>query len=359
MTIGVRDALAMRTVLAEHLTERWYIDSVLGTYISASAAYFDERIEPRLGIGAEIRTRAHALRNADYETCLNLAQKFQHSLRVGEVYTLSDDMMTFAVRAGEELPNEFAVEPWLLHAQHGFLVLPRGLRDAIAPLEGQGEDPRSVAWALSWHHGTGSTNRDSNGVLTNEWRAVPGVEINLWGYWHNDTSGRRFLGPAGSDFQPYGMPTFGYLSAVDVNGETITVGPPTGPSGVPMLSPASRLVFALQMLMRQELPALTRGKIPKQEMRGIKRLELPPGITVIELRRRAPSPETGTSGRHLTHRHYVRGTWAAYWVGPSHAQHPGGTEEKVRIYLYRSPHVRGPEDAPFAPTPDRVHAIRH
>lgn len=327
--INVRDALAMRTTLAEHLTEPWYIRRILGHYsTSLTEAY--EVGDPD---GITLRTRHPEQRADAYPEWL--AQKFAASLRIGEVYAISADMLTFAQQAGEDLPHDFVVEPHHLHAQHGFLVLPRPIRDKMA-----GEEVSAKIHALTWHHGTGSTYRDEAGVVQAHSRKASGVEINLWGWWEDEETGRRFLGPVGSDFQPYGLPTLGY-------------------QGEGHLDPASRLVFALQMLMRQELPALTRHPIPKADLRSLRRLDLPgSSLTVIELRRRAPSKETGTSGRHLTHRHYVRSTWAAYWVGPSHPQHPGGTEEKVRIYLYRVAHIRGPEDAPFAPTPARVHAIR-
>lgn len=269
-----------------------------------------------------------------------LVVKWGRALRVGEVYAVTPDMFYLVERAGADLPDDYVAEHHHLHAEHGFLWLPENI---IEP-RGVGADPVSL---MTWHNGTGVSHRVPGSIGTAT-RAA-GIEINLW---HRERDG--VLRPVGSDFLPYGIPALGWRS-YGFEGEREILEPEQH------LSNSTRFVLALQMLMRQELPSMTRWGVPRSDLRDLRRRAIPENdVTVIALRRRAYTehPDTEPSGRHLSCRFIVRGHWARYWVGPTHPQHPGGTEDKVAIYLYRNPHYRGPEDAPLKVTPQRVHVVR-
>lgn len=260
----------------------------------------------------------------------DLAEKWRLSLRVGEVYAVGQEMFDVITQAGTEFPDDLVVEHHHLHAEHGFLWLPRLIVEPI------GAPPAF----LSWHNGTGWSDRKRG--------LTAGIEINLWG-----RSERGMPFPCGSDFLPYGLPALGWR--VHHNGVTTVEEQETA------LSNSSRFVLALQLLMRQELPALDRWDIPRSDVAGLRRADLPLSpVNVVSLRRRKTRPvdhEPVENGRHLDHRQMVRGHWQGYWVGPNHPQHPGGTEEKVKIWLYRSLYIRGPEGTPLVLPRERVHTV--
>jgi hypothetical protein len=289
---------------------------------------------------------------------MEIARKWYLSLQVGEPYAISEDMMAVVQAAGRDLPDEYIAEHHHLHAEHGFVWLPRPLHE---PEESANAIPDVDA--LTWHHGQGTTRRwqdeDGNWQDFGPERQVPGIEVNLWARSrHLPTAmgyGTEFEWyPVGSDFLPYGMPSLGWRMHGYVG---------DGEIGLPehSLSSTSRFVLALQMLMRQELPALNRWLIPRSQVRTLRRQHLPLNpVTVVDLRRRearhhenAPEP----SGRHLTHRHLVRGHWRRYWVGPDHEQHPGNGPDKVAIWLYVAPFIKGPEGTPLVIS-EKVNVVR-
>lgn len=283
--------------------------------------------------------RALGYGNLDTASMGTLIGKWQRSLQVAEVFAVTREMGAVVAVAGADLPEDYVVEHHHLYADHGLLYVEEPLSDQLNP------EPIHM---LTWHHGTGTTSRLVYGqsVLT------AGVEINLWA---RDRHGMPF--PIGSDFLPYGLPPAGW------NPDTIT--DPLALLALQRqgnLSQVARFVLALQMLMRQELPSIGHHQMPRAEVRSMRRLGLPvTPCAVVDLRRRVypqRDHEEVEGRRRMTVRTVVRGHWARYWVGPSHAEHPGGTEEKVAIYLYRAPHIRGPEGAPLHVVQDRVHVVR-
>jgi len=288
----------------------------------------------------------------------SLRDKYLSSLRVGEMYAVADNIHPLLLAAADDLPDDYVAEPWHLHAQHGFLYFPEPLYEDYDLFDGENRIARhdSIDF-LTWHHGTGTTNRDANGNLVDVERTVSGIEVNLWTLLRDRGEARYLPEPIGSDFLPYHLPSLGYRWHSDPRRL------PAKAVRVPesRLSLTTRYVLALQIFMRQELPSIARWKPPRADAKRMRRLGLPDGdITVIDLRHRhyLPTDETGTSGRRQQVRSIVRGHYHRFWVGPNHEEHPGGTEERVLVWKYLLPYWRGPEDAPVKTTPDRVHVVR-
>lgn len=253
--------------------------------------------------------------------------KWQRSLAVAEDFAVTRDLCAVLTQAAVDLPDEYIVEHHHLFAEHGLIWLEQPLSDEV-----HGD---AIA-LLTWHHGTGWSERKPGGP-----GMMAGLEVNIWG--------RNFQGyllPIGSDFLPYGLPSDGWSAIVDVDYK---------------LSLATRFVLAMQMFMRQELPAIGRYPAPRSYRPLMRRLEWPERqVTVIDLRKRkyARDPDAGgESGRSVSVRHVVRGHWHAYWVGRSHPLHSGLTDDKEKVHVYVHAFLRGPEDGPLAMT-DRIHVVR-
>lgn len=301
-------ALRARTDIATELADPQWVDIIAGEYVRTmypKGSWDDTSVRTIVG-------------------------RWKLSLQVSETFAVTEGLSAVVATAGADLPDDYVAEHHHLYVEHGFLWLDRPIQDDVYPIP---------VHALTWHHGMGWSDRMG--------RNVPGIEINLW----TEEHGR--WGPSGSDFLPYGLPSLGFVIHGVGPGETVEV-----PNE--KLSAVTRFVLALQMFMRQELPAVTRHQAPRADMKRLRRLGYAPdAVNVVDLRRRAPNPEREEStGRHLTERHIVRAHWRSYWVGPSHPHHPGGTEDTVRIWLYLMPFLRGPEDAPIRPTTERVHVVR-
>lgn len=110
--------------------------------------------------------------------------------------------------------------------------------------------------------------------------------------------------------------------------------------------PLTMLLQALWRFQAQEIAAITHDHLRKPLRRSlIRRQLLPQPVSVIQLRRRAPGPETGVSYT-LSHRFVVRGHWRRQWY-PSEKRHKS---------IYISPFIKGPENAPLL-SRERVNAI--
>lgn len=286
-----------------------------------------------------------------------MVEKWALSLRVGEVFAVSPDMFHVVTAAAADLPRDYIMEHWHLYAEHGFLWLPQDIEEHLEPLIGSdGWPPISFA---TWHHGTGTTRRSMQETPDGEWveveghvRKVAGMEVNYW--WR--VPNRDLIVPVGSDFLPYGLSALGMVSHGYENGQEIL-------RPEDRLSNATRFILALQLILRQELPTVARWNVPRADVPGLRRLALSlDPVLVIDLRRRKylehPDADDSDAGRKQRVRSIVRGHWHSFWVGPNHAQHPGGTEGKVLIQQWVMPYMRGPEDAPIKPRTDTVHVVR-
>lgn len=262
-----------------------------------------------------------------------LCARWRRSLAVAEDFVVTRDIGAVIIQAGEELPDDYIARHHHLFAEHGLVWFEEPLADEIqsAPIQ-----------MLTWHHGTGHSDRAGG--------TVAGLEINLWA-----VMGPHLV-PIGSDFLPYGLPSLGWVTlpisedlAHKVPQEVLDR----------KISSATRFVLAMQMFMRDELPAVTRWDPPRSQMRHVRRLDFhSPKINVIELRRRAYH-STGEQGERnaLSVRFIVRGHWHRYHVGPTHPLHSGLTDEKELVHMYLLPYCKGPEDAPLVPSPTRVHVL--
>jgi hypothetical protein len=256
-----------------------------------------------------------------------LTARWGRSLGISEDFAVSRELCVVLTQAAMDLPDDYIAEHHHLFAEHGFVWLEEPITDEVH----QGR-----VGVMTWHHGTGWSDRKPGGP-----GVVPGIEINLW-----SRNPQGYLLPAGSDFLPYGMKSSGWGGIV--------------PNVDHTLSLATRFVLAMQMFMRQELPARTDFPYPRSLRPHLRRMQWPERhITVIDLRRRkhVPRETEGESGRHVGVRFVVRGHWARYWVGPSHPLHSRETDGKEVVHIYRHPHLRGPEDGPLAMT-DRVNVVR-
>jgi len=253
--------------------------------------------------------------------------KWQRSLAAAEDFAVSSDLCAVLTQAAVDLPDDYIPEHHHLFAEHGLVWLETPLVDEVFKESG--------IRMMTWHHGTGYSERKPGGA-----GSVPGLEVNLGG-----KNPQGHLLPIGSDFLPYGMESQGWSTIVDVDYK---------------LSLATRFVLAMQSFMRQELPAREAFPYPRSYRGFARRMGWPERhVTVIDLRKRkyVPRETGGQSGRTLHVRHLVRGTWAAYWVSRSHPFHSGLSDEKERVHIYRHPHLRGSEDLPLAMT-DRIHVVR-
>jgi len=265
----------------------------------------------------------------------SLCSRWLNSLQVCEDFVVTRDIGAVIEQAGEELPDDYIAEHHHLFAEHGLVWFEDPLIDELqeAPIQ-----------MLTWHHGTGYSDRKGG--------TCAGLEVNLWSTL--DSDGR--LIPIGSDFLPYGLPSSGWatvLTAEDLNRDI-------DPAVLERkLSQASRFVLAMQMFMRDEIPAVSRWEPPRSQMKVLRRYDFhSPKISVIELRRRAYNHQREHVERNgLSVRFIVRGHWHSYWVGPTHRYHSGLSDEKEKIHMYLLPYMKGPEDAPLVPSPTRVHVL--
>jgi len=101
----------------------------------------------------------------------------------------------------------------------------------------------------------------------------------------------------------------------------------------------ARFVHTVWRLMQQTLASLEHEEAPRSMRRQLARHQIPSGIVVVQLRRKAGHPYP-TAGEPLAWRQLVTGHWKNQWY-PSLGIHQ-------RIYV--DPYVRGPEDAPFSQT---------
>jgi hypothetical protein len=275
------------------------------------------------------------------DTAHALMDKWRNSLDVSENLYVTADIGAVIAVAGMDLPDDFLVRHEHLWSEHGFIYFEEPLRDDIfaAPIR-----------AMSWHHGMGWTSHPTKS------ERIPGVEINLWS--DEAVPGgpplTTVLYSAGSDFLGYGRPATGWY--LNNTGDMVQ------PVDDRNMSIPARFVIALMAFVRDELPAISVQPPPRSMNARLRYVGMPmQEVSVIELRRRAYIPrdldETDGSGRSLRYRHVVRGHWHGYWVGPSHPAHTGTTEEKELIYVYLSPYIKGPEEAPLLPT-DRVNLVR-
>lgn len=261
------------------------------------------------------------------EQSARMLEKWQRSLAVAEDFAVSRDLCAVLTQAAVDLPDDYVVEHHHLFSEHGLVWLEEPLRDEVF------RDSR--IWLMTWHHGTGWSDRKPGGP-----GMVAGLEVNIWG-----KNPQGYVLPIGSDFLPYGMASAGWDTIVDVDYK---------------LSLATRFVLAMQLFMRQELPAVERWPQPRSMRPHLRRLEWPERhTTVIDLRRRkyVPRETDGGSGRTFHVRHIVRGHYRTYWVSRSHPFHSGLSDEKEKIHIYVHAFLRGPEDGPLAMT-DRVHVVR-
>jgi hypothetical protein len=318
----------------------------LVTELLTAKADLSEELSDETGLYAEwLRQTGAGVGIYSTPALTNLTRKWNLSLRVSENVAITSDLVRLIQMAGDDLPDDFVAQHHDLYAEHGFVYLETPISDEIH---------QYPVWALSWHHGTGVSERGGS-ERGEPWYApdvvaaktVEGIEINLW----TRQPDVNVLLPGGSDFLPYGMPSRGWVNI-----------PEGAQKPKNVLSGASRFILTLQSFLAAELPASTRWASPRAMNTMFRRLDWPiPTVTVIDLRRRAQPPKFESVDAEkawtLQSRFMVRGHWHSYWVGPKHARHSGLGDGKELIHLYLHPYVKGPEDAPLVIT-EKVALVR-
>jgi hypothetical protein len=103
------------------------------------------------------------------------------------------------------------------------------------------------------------------------------------------------------------------------------------------------LLLATWMLMRQPITSITRGSMPPRVRKEIrKRGRIRGDVSVINLRRRAPSDHPPADGEPVRREYHYRWTVKGHW-----RLQPCGPGRAEREWIYIFAHVKGPADAPL------------
>lgn len=109
---------------------------------------------------------------------------------------------------------------------------------------------------------------------------------------------------------------------------------------------ATRYIFALWMLLQQTIVTHHDAEIPRSHRKIAKRMGIPPGVTVIELRRHESTKSDGETDVEWSHRWIVRGGWQWRKCGPNHP-HAQPYQKGYRCRVWIHDYIKGPEDKPL------------
>lgn len=118
----------------------------------------------------------------------------------------------------------------------------------------------------------------------------------------------------------------------------------------------ARCLHALWLLLNQTIVATVDEPTSRHARKAMRRMKMPDTVTVIQLRRSAPTELEGESQVEWSHRWIVRGHWAWRVCGPDHPQaRPYKDGFGVRLWI--APYQKGPADKPLIVT-DKLYDLR-
>jgi hypothetical protein len=117
-----------------------------------------------------------------------------------------------------------------------------------------------------------------------------------------------------------------------------------------------RYIYTLWLLLQQTIVAQREVPIPRSHRKIARRMGIPEGVTVIELRRTSNNSQPGETMVEWSHRWIVRGGWQWRKCGP---EHPFAQpyEKGYRCRVWVREHVKGPDDKPLVLT-DKLYRLK-
>lgn len=283
----------------------------------------------------------------------DVAEDMRGWLQVGETYYVSPHMSDLAAAASETMPDEPVLksDP---PSTHGFMYLPqpmrfmdiRGRLCSVSAIVWVSVGPGCVVWFLSDRDEVKDmVNADMRRRFTpEEIVLLPKLQLAAQASFRWDQPLPRSI---------TNQTLIPNASSIDIHweGDNLVFATDTFMELNVQVKrdPLLAMVLVIWRLMQQTLTSVERERVDRGTWRHARRVKFKDHeVTVIALRRRAPSDEHGEHTVEWSHQWVVRGHWR---------RQPCKVEgEWTHRVIYINPYLKGPEDAPLL-VRDRVNAL--
>lgn len=305
----------------------------------------------------------------------DLGEHIERTARMAEMWTATTEMMDLIVHASESLPPQ-VLKREAIPSQQGFLYLPVPLwitdirgdrlpvrvimwsertigREGESPGRGMPEVARGLVIDAFMVNGEDG-DRAASMMPRAEWARIMAEVPSLSLFhsmsiafdakvWDVDTSGVQGTPDEKAEVGRRVLHNRHYMRSLHDGDEVEQL--PDGrwlvrtADGHVVTAMADRMVQFLHAYFAfssSTLSAFDRERLPKSQLRWMRRLGIPDSpISVLRLRRREQGDETGNGGQ-LSYRHVRRGHWRRQWYGSG--------EGRYQQHIWIAPTIVGPAD---------------